>query len=227
MRVSCWLWAVRLLIVNGEWEAVQATGQQDRSSVGSTGAVLPENGLYLHASSVIVNGGAVLFLGHSTAGKSTIAHLLSPLCPVLADDTVLAQRDASGQWLVTDGKSRLTRPPPAQQDYAGQAGTPLHACVRIHKGPALRHAPLAPIELAQCLMDAVMEVDVQRKCGRLDPKNSAIAPDAIVAARAMRGHWFHMAAEIARECPGKRIWFPRDADVKALKECLQMPCQFN
>ena len=192
--------------------------QQDRRGVCSTGAELPQDGLYLHASAVIVNGGAVLFMGHSTAGKSTIAHLLSPLCLILADDTVLAQKDNEGQWRVTDGKKRFTdlpiyrlRPAGLRRDMPPN-GTPLLACVRIHKGAALRHAPLAPIELAQCLMDAVMEVDVQRKCGRLDPKDAASAPDAITTARTMRARWFAMVVEIAGNIEGKRLWFPREAD---------------
>lgn len=194
---------------------IQKSGYQQRCTVLSTMAVLPTHGLYLHASAVIVNGGAVLFLGHSTAGKSTIACLLSPIYPILADDTVLVREGDSGQWLVTDGKIRFNGIEPCHSTDMQPprlSDLPLHACVRIHKGPDLRREPLVAIELAQCLMDAVMEVDVQRKCGRLDPKVAIAAQDAISTARAMRGHWFHMAASIARTCPGRRLWFPHNAD---------------
>ncbi len=171
--------------------------------------------MYLHASAVMLDGGAILFLGHSTAGKSTMARLLSPICPILADDTVLVQRNDSGQWLVTDGKIRFSASTTTKA-RPRHLTIPLHACIRIHKGPTLTCEPLPPLALAQCLMDAVMEVDVQRKCGRLGPKNAAAAPAAIAAARAMRGHWFHLAAEIARICPGRHLWFPHNAVSDAL-----------
>ena len=45
-------------------------------------------GLFLHASAVVVAGGAVLFLGHSTAGKSTIARILGQSFSILADEAV-------------------------------------------------------------------------------------------------------------------------------------------
>ena len=54
-------------------------------------------GLFLHASAVVIDGGACLFLGHSTAGKSTIARLLGKDYPVLADDSVYAVRRSPGE----------------------------------------------------------------------------------------------------------------------------------
>ena len=51
------------------------------------------SGLFLHASSVVVEGVAVLFLGHSTAGKSTIARRLGKAYRVLADGSVYAAPD--------------------------------------------------------------------------------------------------------------------------------------
>jgi len=178
------------------------------------------SGLFLHASAVIVDGGAVLFLGHSTAGKSTIARLLGAVCPVLADDTVFAWRTEQGEWRVADGKFRFDSCPlPARRSAQREGGTPvprpsfpLRSCVRIHKGLALRHELLPPAETAGCLMDAVMEVDAQRTCGRLNPKQPASAKAAIAEVRTMRRTWFHLVADIARACPGQRLWFPRDAD---------------
>lgn len=154
----------------------------------------------------------MLFLGHSTAGKSTMARLLSPICPMLADDTVCVWLDENSIWRVREGKDR--NGPVVTADPL--PSSPLRACVRIHKGEAIRTEPLSPIDLARCLMDAVMEVDVQRKCGRLDPKDAAAAPAAIATARAMRGHWFQQVAKIARACPGRRLWFPHNADPQAI-----------
>ena len=224
------------------------------------------SGVFLHASAVIVDGGAVLFLGHSTAGKSTISRLLGAVCPVLADDTVFAWRTEGGEWRVADGKFRFEQPlvsestPNTQhptsnvqgkspehrhssgckhlgvgrraldvgrsdalntvtslqapQSPASPPSFPLRSCVRIHKGLALRHELLPPAQTAGCLMDAVMEVDVQRKCGRLNPKQPASARAAIAEARTMRREWFRHVGDIARACPGQRLWFARDADAR-------------
>ncbi|MEM6531943.1 MAG: hypothetical protein AAF654_04935 [Myxococcota bacterium] len=52
-----------------------------------------EDGIVLHATSVIIDGRAYVFVGESGKGKSTIARLLSPLSTVLSDErTVVRQR---------------------------------------------------------------------------------------------------------------------------------------
>ena len=54
------------------------------------------NALLVHASSVVVEGKAVLFIGPSGAGKSTVVRLRPPRTPVLADDLVALAFHASG-----------------------------------------------------------------------------------------------------------------------------------
>ena len=63
-----------------------------------------QKGIYFHASSVNVSGKALLFLGHSTAGKSTISRLLSERYPVIADDKVWVSQKKNGDWMVCDGE---------------------------------------------------------------------------------------------------------------------------
>lgn len=48
--------------------------------------VLGNRGFVLHCSAILVNGKAVLFLGESGAGKTTIANMLKRQFPILADD---------------------------------------------------------------------------------------------------------------------------------------------
>lgn len=48
-----------------------------------------KNGFIMHASGNLIRGKAVLFLGKSGAGKSTITTLLSPRFPSIASDTVI------------------------------------------------------------------------------------------------------------------------------------------
>ena len=179
------------------------------------------DGLFLHASAVVAEGGALLFLGHSTAGKSTIADLLQKNYDFLSDDAVFTNRDPNGVWRVVDGKFRLENVEVfnwetvmRQQPEIG-SGIPLRGCIRIYKSLSVKLAGLAPVETARCLMDAVMEIDVQRKFGRLQDKTGGGKPD-VALVRRMRSAWFHNAADIARACTGWRLWFPRDSHVPDL-----------
>ena len=179
-------------------------------------------GLFLHASSVALEDGALLFLGHSTAGKSTLARLLGGMFPVLADDSVYAFRDAQGVWRVVDGSFRQEHADMAgwQEAVRRRAATGpslrLWGCVRIHKASGARMEPLPPLETARCLMDAAMEIDVQRKYGR---SRTGSRPTEPMPVRQMRRQWFRGVADIARRCPGWNLWFPmefRGADLLAL-----------
>ena len=85
------------------------TSRSDFPPASGLGPRPSDLGLFLHASAVVVGGGALLFLGHSTAGKSTIARMLGQIQPVLADDSVYAARGADGWWRVVDGSFRYGR----------------------------------------------------------------------------------------------------------------------
>jgi hypothetical protein len=173
-------------------------------------------GLFLHASAVVVGGGALLFLGHSTAGKSTLARLLGKNHPVLADDSVFAARDTQGGWRVVDGSFRFGRDVVSgwQEAVRRRAvegpSIPLRGCFRIHKAASARVEPFAPLNLARCLMDAAMEVDMQRKFGR-PREGGGEAACTFSSVRQMRRQWFRWVAEIARACPGGNLWFSRDS----------------
>ena len=175
------------------------------------------DGLFLHASAVVVEDRALLFLGHSTAGKSTLARLLGRRLPVLADDAVFALRGAAADWRVVDGGFRFGRDelPGWEADVRRRAAGEsfrVGGCFRIHKAAALRAEPMEPLEAARHLMDAAMEIDVQRKFGRLRAGETAGAAGALAEMRRMRRKWFGWVAEIARACPGWNLWFPKDFD---------------
>jgi hypothetical protein len=184
-----------------------------------------ETGLFLHASSVVVGRGAFLFLGHSTAGKSTIAHLLGQSYPVLADDAVYANQGSDGQWRVVDGSFRFGRdalpgwPEKIRRRAAGSEAVRLRGCLRIHKAQAARIEPLAPVGLARYLMDAAMEIDQQRKFGR-GPRGDFPQRGTTTAVRQMRRHWFHQVGEIARNYPGWDLWFAKDGGGRELGKIL-------
>ncbi len=173
------------------------------------------HGLFLHASSVLVEGGALLFLGHSTAGKSTISKLLEKTNPILADDSVFASRNKHGFWQVADGRFYFEDgdicccEAAVRRRSADGSSFRLLGCMRIHKAGHVKVTSLAPFETARYLIDAVMEVDVQRKFGRLDDKIGEIKT-SVSLVRQLRRHWFYLAADIARSCPGWHLWFSKN-----------------
>ena len=179
----------------------------------------PAFGLFLHASAVAVNGGAILFLGHSTAGKSTIARLTGTAHPVLADDSVFVSPGGDGAWRVVDGSFRFGQDevPDFQNKIrrraAGEGAVPLRGCFRIHKAAATRIEPLAPIDLARYLMDAVMEVDLQRKGLGVQDSTQSLR-ELHRGILESRKAWFSQVAAIARSVRGWHLWFPLDLGIQ-------------
>jgi len=53
-------------------------------------------GCYIHASGVVLNGKGFLFVGHSNAGKSTMAMMLKGKAKVLCDDRMIVRRWPDG-----------------------------------------------------------------------------------------------------------------------------------
>jgi radical SAM protein with 4Fe4S-binding SPASM domain len=51
---------------------------------------------FLHSSGVIIDGNGLLFVGHSDAGKSTIATMLKAKAKILCDDRIIVRRSNKG-----------------------------------------------------------------------------------------------------------------------------------
>jgi len=86
--------------------------------------------------------------------------------------------------------------------------------------------PLEPVELARHLMDAAMEIDLQRKFGRI-AGGAKPEPDFQEQVVAMRRQWFAQVAQIARTCPGWHLFFTRDADPDQLASVLEKTGRFS
>lgn len=188
----------------------------------------PEPGLFLHASAVVVEGGAVLFLGHSTAGKSTIARKLGTVLPVLADDSVYAARDAAGIWRVVDGGFRFGQgwgipewQTAVREKSQKEGGIPLRACYRIYQGETVRIARLETVELARHLLDAALEIDVQRKPFPAREKaKTKMTPELLLQEREFRRNLLRWTADIARNHAGGALWFARETTGEELRSRL-------
>lgn len=171
---------------------------------------IDDNTLHIHASSIEFDAGAVLFLGHSTAGKSTIAWILSEASAVIADDSVILFRDSLSRWNVMNGEKRLDQADPSfgkiERDEEVKSSRPLLGCFRLYKAETVKSDSVEPIRLAQYLMDAVMEVDMNRVPKTLPHDNTS---DIIENCRRRRRHWFHLVAEVSKLYPGWDLWFSK------------------
>ena len=96
-------------------------------------------GLLLHASGLLVDGQALLFMGHGGSGKTTITKL-SPHALALNDDTVLVHRE-NGRWLASGTPFWNHK----TSDRAGQtASGTLKGIYRLVQDREVRLEPFSP-----------------------------------------------------------------------------------
>lgn len=153
--------------------------------------------LLLHASSVEVAGKALVFLGHSSSGKSTIGRLLSARYPLIADDKVSVRKGKGGAWLIKKGSDGFLQSKEALRSAQRWKSYPLLAVVRIYKSQTLGMKPLSPKAICRHLLDAVFEIDIQRK--RAAPED--------------RKEWFFQVAALAKETKGFSLTFKKDKSI--------------
>lgn len=112
-------------------------------------ALLPQDGFLLHASSVVRNGKAHVFVGRSGAGKSTVASL-SPQGSVLTDEISLI-KPVDGEWHAFGtpfwGEFRAD---------GHNTSAPLAGISRLIQSPENRMSPLRPTELLKTLLPCVL-----------------------------------------------------------------------
>lgn len=145
----------------------------------------------VHASAVQLDGGAMIFLGPSSAGKSTICRLLSASAKPLADDRVYLVPRGEG-WIVADGGDRILEGTLSEQEAAALDGPPLHAILRLHQSDEPQIEAMDAMQCCYHLTNAFFEL----------PWHEHL--DTEVKKRA-----FANLAAIARAVPGYRLRFDR------------------
>jgi energy-coupling factor transporter ATP-binding protein EcfA2 len=156
-----------------------------------------QKGIYLHASSVNINGNVLLFLGHSSSGKSTISRLLSKRYPIIADDKVWIYQTKNCKWLVRDGNIRLNSNGKNLKSSDSYKKYPLFAILRIHKSDIIKIQRISAKTTCRHLIDAVFEVDIQRN-----------QKDLMV-----RKEWFKLVADISKKNEGWDLTFKKDLSI--------------
>lgn len=156
-----------------------------------------QKGLYLHASSVNINGKALLFLGHSSSGKSTISRLLSKRYPIIADDKICIFQKKNEEWFVCDGSNQTySEDENTRQNYSVKA-FPLLALIRIYKSDIMDIQPISPRTTCSHIIDAVFEVDMQRN-----------QEDLMI-----RKEWFKLVGDISKKIEGWHLTFKKDVSI--------------
>jgi hypothetical protein len=114
--------------------------------------------LYLHASAVAGRYGALVFCGHSTFGKSTIARLLSPDCRQLEDDQAIILAGPTGRRAAAPPRL-LTFGGPAPQRGGAPAVSqtlPVGGLFWLEKADSFSLAPMASAEAAALLLAPIL-----------------------------------------------------------------------
>lgn len=147
--------------------------------------------LVLHASSMFNKDGALIFLGPSGTGKSTMCDLLSPYMCMLAEDKVYLVSQGNGKWCVIEGDGCLATgiKLSSNEDLLKLPYAPLRAVFRLYQTtePILRKLDM--LSVCRDLTDAFFEIAWQRNTS-LAIKKQAFAGLAEVA-RLFAGYEFH------------------------------------
>ena len=132
--------------------------------------LLMSGGLLLHSCGIVINGRCITFVGHSGAGKSTIAGMaLERGHKVLSDDLNFIARKGAA-WV----SSRM----PFAGDHQGSADPeefPIAAIVRLRQGTENLLEPLSPGDGFSLLFSSSPFVNVDaHQAGRLEATVEAI-----------------------------------------------------
>jgi energy-coupling factor transporter ATP-binding protein EcfA2 len=161
-----------------------------------------DSGLLLHASAVNIGGKALIFLGHSSSGKSTISRILAKKYSVISDDKVWASRNSNGEWYVGNGDNRTVLKGTQQNTLNSSGIFPILSFIRIYKSKKNEINKINSSLSCKHLIDAVFEVDNQRKITDID----------------LRKNWFYLAVDLSKKYQGWHFSFNKNAIITGIIE---------
>ena len=101
-------------------------------------------GLMLHASGVILDGRGFLFVGHSTAGKSTMVKMLQDHAEILCDDRIIVRQHEEGFRIYGTWSH-------GEVDLVSPSDAPLAALFVLEKGKQVSATPMREAEASKDL----------------------------------------------------------------------------
>jgi hypothetical protein len=156
------------------------------------GPLLPRRGILIHASAAVLDGKALIFLGPSETGKSTICRRLGAYAQPFADDKVCLFRGAGGRWTITNRDDTWAGGKLFDLVDEGEPGVLLRAVLRLYRGRRAYLEPVGALQLCRLLTDALFEINW--------PDRGDVAA---------RWHAFAGLAAVARSTPGYVYYFNR------------------
>jgi energy-coupling factor transporter ATP-binding protein EcfA2 len=143
--------------------------------------------LKLHASAVSVNGGALIFLGPSGVGKSTICQLLAGFAQPLADDITHLVPQGRGRWTVVDASDRSGLL--SESEAMARKRIPLQATFRLYQASQPRLERVEPLESCRHLTAALFENRIWAQYETWEEK--AVFSELAAIARSVPGYRFY------------------------------------
>jgi len=139
------------------------------------GRVLADReGCYLHSAGLILHGAGLMFVGHSSAGKSTIVKMLKDKAEILCDDRIIVRKRSEGFRLYgtwSHGEVPIISP----------SSAPLKAIFFLHKSKEnrlerVKNKKEVTAELLACLIKPLATVDWWEKMLVLIEKITGAVP---------------------------------------------------
>ncbi len=159
--------------------------------------LIKSKGFYLHASAININGKAILFLGHSGSGKSTIVKLLSTEYQIIADDKVWMSKHSSGEWYVHSLWNEINPIMSVTNKNRFKHRYPLNAIIRIHKADNFVLKKISEEKSCKDLIFSIFEIYLQRDEKRLK----------------IRKEWFCYCSELSRMYKGLELFFKNNKKI--------------
>jgi hypothetical protein len=135
----------------------------------------------LHASAAAAPDGALLFVGASGSGKSTICRLLIPYFSPLAEDVVYLVPALDGSWSVANaGYPQPVQP--LKEEVKKLHSVPLKAIFILVKGEGIRLERLDALLGCRYLMDGFFEI-LRQNAFTLEVRRKGFSDIAAIARR--------------------------------------------
>jgi len=111
----------------------------------------------IHGAAVVMEGRALIFLGPSRTGKSTITRLLEPFVQVIGDDK-LYLIPQEHNWTVADATIRAREGALTEEEARMIVGAPLYGVFRLFQYPETQIVPIDTLQTCRYLSIAFYEL---------------------------------------------------------------------